>query len=96
MYLTHVDLNLSCTWDDMYFRTYLLLQSALTVSYATNAVFKVLLHKHLHVFITWFPTYRNTWISIIGKQAYLISVGTDWLTPIDGVLKNKLNYEFQI
>ena len=67
-YLTHVDLILSCTWDDMYYRTYLLLQSALTVSYATNAVFKVLLHKHLHAFITWFPTYSNTWISIIGKQ----------------------------
>ena len=30
------------------------------------------------------------------KSAYLISVGTDLLRPIDGVLKNKLNYAFQI
>ena len=27
--------------------------------------------------------------------SYLISIGTDWLMPIDGVLKNKLNYEFR-
>ena len=36
------------------------------------------------------------WKNLRGKLAYLISVGTDWLTPIDGVLKNKLNYEFQM
>ena len=32
---------------------------------------------------------------IVGfNHKYLISVGTDWLTPIDGVLKNKLNFLF--
>ena len=34
--------------------------------------------------------------SKISKNAYFISVGTDLLRPIDGVLKNKLNYEFDI
>ena len=40
------------------------------------------------------------WISMyfyFGKfEPYMISVGTDLLGPIDGILKNKLNYEFQI
>ena len=32
----------------------------------------------------------------LGYFPYMISVGTDLLRPIDGVLKNKLNYEFKI
>ena len=35
-------------------------------------------------------------IFLIHCGSYMISVGTDLLRPIDGVLKNKLNYEFQI
>ena len=34
--------------------------------------------------------------SQIDSQTYLIYVGIDCLLPIDGVLKDKLNYEFQI